>query len=119
MTTNSSILTPMLLLLLLLLPTVAPSQITWSDIDTATYMVVDSGVLTDASVTAGIDSYVIEFTQKGECLRWELDFITEEDGMRLYVDANGEYYYVDDKLQFVMVGTKVVNGRVRKYVFDK
>lgn len=74
---------------------------------------------TDATVTAGIDSYVIEFTQEGECIRWELDFITEEDGVRLYVDAGGEYYYVEDKLQFVMVGKSVVNGRVRKYVINK
>lgn len=105
-------------LILLLLPATSLSQ-TWSDIDTATYRVVNSGVLTDATVTAGIDSYVIEFTQEGKRIRWELDFITEEDDMRLYVDAGGEYYYVEDKLQFVMVGKRVENGRVRKFIINK
>lgn len=107
-----------LFILIMLLPTTSLSQ-TWSDIDTATYRVVNSGELTDARVTAGIDSYVIEFTKEGTRIRWELDFITEEEDMRLYMDANGEYYYVEDKLQFVMVGKRVRNGSVRKYVFDK
>lgn len=106
-------------ILLLLLPSLALSQ-TWTEHDTATYQVVNSGMMgTDVIVTAGIDSYVIEFTQSGECIRWELDFIHEEDSMRLYVDAGGEYYYVEDKLQFVMVSKRVENGSVRKYVIEK
>lgn len=107
------------LTLLLLLPSLALSQ-TWSDIDTATYQEVNSGIMENAIVTAGIDSYVIEFTQKGECLRWELDFIHEEDGVKRYINfESGEYYYVENKDRFVMVRTKVINGRVRKYVIEK
>lgn len=108
-----------LFIFIFLLPSLALSQ-TWTEHDTSTYQVVNSGMMgTDATVTVGIDSYIIEFTQKGECIRWELDFILEDDGMKLYVGAGGEYYYVEDKDQFVMMGKRVENGSVRKYVIGK